>query len=88
MRTRSLDMNARTASLNTYMQFSSFPFRSNRLPHPITYQPTKALNTIKQDKLQFITYTSFRSHYGPGVDSASNRNEYQEHFLGVKAAGA
>jgi len=25
---------------------------------------------------------------GPGVDSASNRNEYQEHFLGVKAAGA
>jgi len=26
--------------------------------------------------------------HGPGVDSASNRNEYQEHFLGVKAAGA
>ena len=31
---------------------------------------------------------SFRLHYGPGVDSASNRNEYQEYFLGVKAAGA
>jgi len=31
---------------------------------------------------------SFRSHYGPGVDPASNRNEYQEYFLGVKAAGA
>jgi len=32
-----------------------------------------------------------RPHYGPGVDSASNRNEYQEYFLGgggVKAAGA
>ena len=26
--------------------------------------------------------------YGPGVDSASNRNEYQEYFLGVKADGA
>jgi len=26
--------------------------------------------------------------YGPGVDSASNRNEYQEDFLGLKAAGA
>jgi hypothetical protein len=26
--------------------------------------------------------------YGPGVDSTSNRNEYQEYFLGVKAAGA
>ena len=30
----------------------------------------------------FIDIESFRSHYGPGVDSASNRNEYQEHFLG------
>jgi len=36
----------------------------------------------------FIDIRSFRSHYGPGVDSASNRKEYQEHFLGVKAAGA
>ena len=34
-----------------------------------------------------LTY-SLRLHYGPGVDSASNRNEYQEYFLGVKAAGA
>jgi len=32
--------------------------------------------------------TSFRPHYGTGIDSASNTNEYQEHFLGVKAAGA
>ena len=31
---------------------------------------------------------SIRSHNGHGVDSASNRNEYQEYFLGVKAAGA
>ena len=36
----------------------------------------------------FVDLKSLRSHYGPGVDSASNRNEYQEHFLGVKAAGA
>ena len=36
----------------------------------------------------FIDIKSYRLHYGPGVDSASNRNEYQEHFLGVKAAGA
>ena len=36
----------------------------------------------------FIDIKYFRSHYGPGVDSASNRNEYQEYFLGVKAAGA
>jgi len=30
-----------------------------------------------------MTY-SFRLHYGSGVDSASNRNEYQEYFLGGK----
>jgi len=36
----------------------------------------------------FIAFKSFRSHYGPGVDSASNRNEYQKYFLGVKTAGA
>ena len=29
----------------------------------------------------------FLSHYNPGVDSASNRNEYLKHFLVVKAAG-
>jgi hypothetical protein len=34
----------------------------------------------------FLFIQSFRSHYGPGVDSASNRNEYQEYFLEVKAA--
>jgi len=35
----------------------------------------------------FIDIKSFRSHYGPGVDLVSNRNENQEYFLGVKAAG-
>jgi len=36
----------------------------------------------------FSLTQSFRTRYGPVVDSASNRNEYQEYFLGVKAAGA
>jgi len=36
----------------------------------------------------FIDIKSFRSPYGPGVDSASNRNGYQEYLLGVNAAGA
>jgi hypothetical protein len=31
----------------------------------------------------FLTYF-FRPHYVPGVDSASNRNEYQEKLLGAK----
>jgi len=35
----------------------------------------------------FIDIKFFLSHYGSGVDSASKRNEKQEYFLGVKAAG-
>ena len=36
-----------------------------------------------------MRHFSFLSHYGPGIDSASNRNEYQEYFVerGLKAAG-
>ena len=36
----------------------------------------------------FFDIKAFRSHHGSGVDSASDRNEYQEHFLGVKVASA
>jgi hypothetical protein len=38
--------------------------------------------------MEFLLAWSFRSHYFPGVDSAANRNEYQEYFVGVKAASA
>ena len=33
-------------------------------------------------------FIDIKSLPGPGVDLASKRNECQEHFLGVKAAGA
>jgi len=32
-----------------------------------------------------FSLTYFWPHYGPGVDSASNRNEYQDYFLGGKS---
>jgi len=49
----------------------------------------KVVGSIPADVSEFfIDIKSFRSHCGPGVDSASNGNEYQEYFLGVKAAGA
>jgi hypothetical protein len=38
--------------------------------------------------LEFFIDIILRPHYGLGVGSASNRNEYQEYLLGVKAAGA
>jgi len=36
----------------------------------------------------FSLTQSFWLHYGPGVNSAYDRNEYQEYFLGVKVASA
>jgi len=38
--------------------------------------------------LQYILTYFFVPHYDTGVDSASNRNEYQKYFLGLKVAGA
>jgi len=38
--------------------------------------------------LDFSVTYPFRTYHGPELDSAPSENEYQEHFLGVKAAGA
>jgi len=37
--------------------------------------------------LEFFIDIILPAAYGPGVDSASNKNEYQEYLLGIKAAG-
>jgi hypothetical protein len=36
----------------------------------------------------FQFFLPFEPHYGPGVDSASNRNEYQQVFLGSRTRSA
>jgi hypothetical protein len=38
--------------------------------------------------LEFFIDIILPAAYGLGFDSASKKNEYQEYFLGVKAAGA
>jgi hypothetical protein len=38
--------------------------------------------------LEFFIDINLPAAVWPGVDSDSNGNEYQEYFLGVKAAGA
>jgi hypothetical protein len=52
----------------------------------------KVVGSILDGVMEFFilsdSFQSFWSHYGPEVDSVSNRNEYQEYFLGVNAAGA
>jgi hypothetical protein len=45
----------------------------------------QCLNQLVRYKVEISTVWP---HYGPGVDSASKRNEYQEYFLGVKVASA
>jgi hypothetical protein len=65
-------------------------------PHATSYQDAgvtflkTATNSdimeIMNETLVFpitITKPSFWPHYGPGVDSASNRIEYQEYFPGA-----
>ena len=47
--------------------------------------PVPELLRVVQLSEFFIDIKFFGSHYGPGVDSASNRNEYQEYFLGGKS---
>ena len=40
------------------------------------------------DTLLGLVATKYSATLALGIDSASTRNEYQEYFLGVKAAGA
>jgi hypothetical protein len=49
----------------------------------------KVAGSIPDDVIGILYWhKSFWSHHGPGVDSDSNRNEYQDYFPGVNAAGA
>jgi hypothetical protein len=41
---------------------------------------------VGRSQVQFIQLI-FEPHYGPGVDSASNTNEYQEFSWGYRPAG-
>ena len=55
-----------------------------RLRHCATSQ--KFAGSIPDEAIGIFSLTySFRLHYGPAVDSASNRNEHQGYPLGGKA---
>jgi hypothetical protein len=45
---------------------------------------TAGIEFLQIVSLEFFIDIIFRSLYGPGLDSTSNRNEYQEYFLGGK----
>jgi hypothetical protein len=88
----------RRTTRNTLLAFPSYvlpstspawtPLHAVREPiliHDVVRQVTR--NNFSELLRAKLTQ-SFRPHYGAGIDSASNRNEYLEYFLGVKAAGA
>ena len=54
----------------------------------LSYKPDGHVFDFRCDHWNFSLTYSFRSHCGPAVDSASDRNEYQGYLLGVKAVGA
>jgi hypothetical protein len=45
------------------------------------YEPEGRRFDSRWSHWNFSLTQSFRPHYGPGVDSASHRNEYQEYFV-------
>ena len=55
------------------------------LRHCATIQ--KVSGSIPDDFIGIFQWKPFRPHYGPGVDSASNRNEDQEYFPGAGGGG-
>jgi len=59
-----------------------------QLVEALRYKPEGRGFDFRWCHWNFSLTQSFRPHYGPGIDSASNRNEYQEYFLEVKVAGA
>jgi len=52
----------------------------------LRHRPTsrKVAGSIPNGVIENFSLTSFPPHYGPWVESASNRNEYQEYFLFCK----
>ena len=51
----------------------------------LRYKPEGGGFDSRWCRWDFSLMSSFRPHYNPAADSASNRNEYQEYFLGGKS---
>ena len=59
-----------------------------QLVEALRYKPKGRGFVTRWCHWNFSLTKSFQPHYGHGIDSAYNRNENQEYFLVVKAAGA
>jgi hypothetical protein len=52
-----------------------------QLVEALRYKPEGRGLDFRWCRCNFSLTSSFRPHYGPKVDSTSNRNEYHEYFL-------
>jgi hypothetical protein len=81
-------------SFKTNIKFTSFvPCKGGgdavvQLCQTLHYKPDGSGFDSRWCHCNFSSTWSFRPHYGPGVDSACNRNQCQGSSLGVKTAGA
>jgi hypothetical protein len=66
------------------MDLKGIGWRAAQLVEALLYKPEGYGFDSRWCHWNFSLTETFRSHYGSGVDSASNRNEYQEYFLGGK----
>jgi hypothetical protein len=55
-----------------------------QLVEALRYKPEDRWFDSRRSYWSFLLPSSFRPHYGPGVDSASNRSEYEGYLVGVK----
>ena len=58
-----------------------------QLVETLRYKPESSGFDSQRFHCNFSLTKSFRPHYDPGVDSASNTNEYQEYFVLVMSTG-
>ena len=59
-------------------------FEYVQLVEAVPYKPEVRGFDSRLCHLNFSLTQPFRPQYGPGVDSASDRNEFQKYFLGRK----
>ena len=78
------------ANISTFVGNTTFELGQAvvQLGEALRYKPEGRGFDSRWCHLNFSLAQSFRPQCGPGVDSASNRNEYQEYLMRVKAAGA
>jgi hypothetical protein len=89
-RSQHFSVNVRTIRMRLLLFYNSIPLLNSllqlsggtRLRSWLRHYATSRKVAVRVPKRW--NFLSFQPHYGPGIDSASNRNKYQEPFWGVK----